>query len=86
MPGGKVYGTENGCFAKTFSLDPDFEPNIYSAVVKPTSYLENVYQDDAGNVNFFETALHAERPRGVRDGATSAGTRTRATSAASTTC
>ena len=25
MPGGKVYGTENGCFAKTFSLDPDFE-------------------------------------------------------------
>jgi phosphoenolpyruvate carboxykinase (ATP) len=28
MPGGKTYGTENGCFAKTFSLDPDFEPNI----------------------------------------------------------
>jgi phosphoenolpyruvate carboxykinase (ATP) len=54
MPGGKVYGTENGCFAKTFSLDPDFEPNIYNAVVKPTTYLENVYQDDAGKVNFFE--------------------------------
>ena len=56
MPGGKVYGTEDGCFAKTFSLDPEFEPNIYNAVVKPTSYLENVYQDDAGNVNFFETS------------------------------
>ena len=26
MPGGHAYGTENGCFAKTFSLDPDFEP------------------------------------------------------------
>ncbi len=56
MPGGKVYGTENGCFAKTFSLDPDFEPNIYNAVIKDTSYLENVYQDDAGDVNFFETS------------------------------
>ena len=54
MPGGHAYGTENGCFAKTFSLDPDFEPSIYGAVVKPTTYLENAYQDDAGNVNFFE--------------------------------
>ena len=54
MPGGKPYGTENGCFAKTFSLDPDFEPNIYDAVVKPTTYLENVFQDEVGTVNFFE--------------------------------
>jgi phosphoenolpyruvate carboxykinase (ATP) len=56
MPGGKVYGSENGCFAKTFSLDPEFEPNIYNAVVKDTSYLENVYQDEEGVVNFFETS------------------------------
>jgi phosphoenolpyruvate carboxykinase (ATP) len=56
MPGGQVYGTENGCFAKTFSLDPDLEPNIYNAVVRPDSYLENVYQDDAGKANFFETS------------------------------
>jgi phosphoenolpyruvate carboxykinase (ATP) len=54
MPGGKAYGTENGCFAKTFSLDPDFEPNIYNAVIKPNAYLENVYQDEHGKVNFFE--------------------------------
>ena len=54
MPGGKAYGTENGCFAKTFSLDPSFEPNIYRAVVKPTTYLENVFQDASGKVNFFE--------------------------------
>ena len=54
MPGGRAYGTENGCFAKTFSLDPDFEPNIYNAVVKPTAYLENVFQDERGKVNFFE--------------------------------
>jgi phosphoenolpyruvate carboxykinase (ATP) len=54
MPGGKVYASEDGCFAKTFSLDPEFEPNIYNAVIKPTSYLENVYQDEQGTVNFFE--------------------------------
>jgi phosphoenolpyruvate carboxykinase (ATP) len=54
MPGGVAYGTENGCFAKTFSLDPEFEPNIYNAIIKPTAYLENVYQDDGGSVNFFE--------------------------------
>ena len=54
MPGGLAYGTENGCFAKTFSLDPEFEPSIYGAVTKPTTYLENVYQDDSGKVNFFE--------------------------------
>src|SRR5947209_7561352 len=56
MPGGKVYGTENGCFAKTFSLDAEYEPNIYRAVTSPGSYLENVYQDENGKVNFFETS------------------------------
>jgi phosphoenolpyruvate carboxykinase (ATP) len=54
MPGGTVYGTENGCFAKTFSLDPDFEPSIHGAVTKPTTYMENVFQDGSGSVNFFE--------------------------------
>ena len=52
MPGGHAYGTENGCFAKTFALDPDFEPSIHGAVVKPTTYMENVFQDDAGSVDF----------------------------------
>src|SRR5919108_1500623 len=33
MPGGKVYGTENGCFAKTFALSPDYEPTIHGAVI-----------------------------------------------------
>jgi phosphoenolpyruvate carboxykinase (ATP) len=53
MPGGKAYGTENGCFAKTFGLDPDFEPSIHGAVVKPTAYLENVYMGEDGTVDFF---------------------------------
>src|SRR5947209_4228563 len=53
MPGGHAYGTENGCFAKTFGLDPSFEPSIHGAVVKPSAYLENVYQDEHGRVDFF---------------------------------
>jgi len=53
MPGGRAFGTENGCFAKTFGLDPSFEPSIHGAVTKPNAYLENVYQDDDGAVDFF---------------------------------
>jgi len=53
MPGGHAYGTENGCFAKTFGLDPDFEPSIHGAVIKDNAYLENVYQDGDGTVDFF---------------------------------
>ncbi len=55
--GGKVVGTENGCFAKTFGLDPAHEPAIYGAVVKPDAYLENVSQHEAGGpVDFFDTS------------------------------
>jgi phosphoenolpyruvate carboxykinase (ATP) len=56
MPGGKVYATEAGCFAKTFALSEDDEPTIYGAVTKPEAYLENVSQDDDGNVDFFDTS------------------------------
>ncbi len=53
MPGGHAFGTENGCFAKTFGLDADLEPSIHGAVTKPTAYLENVYMDADGTVDFF---------------------------------
>ena len=56
MPGGKVYTTENGCFAKTFGLDPKFEPVIYNATTKPDAYLENVSVDGNGKVDFFDTS------------------------------
>jgi phosphoenolpyruvate carboxykinase (ATP) len=52
MPGGTAYGTENGCFAKTFGLDADFEPSIHGAVTKPSAYLENVYQRADGRIDF----------------------------------
>lgn len=57
MPKGKIYGTENGCFAKTFSLDPKHEPTIYGAVSKPEAYLENVSQKEAGGpVDFYDAS------------------------------
>ncbi|HVA61025.1 MAG TPA: phosphoenolpyruvate carboxykinase [Mycobacteriales bacterium] len=56
MPGGKVYGTENGCFAKTFGLSAETEPEIYGATTKPDAYLENVSVDASGKVDFFDTS------------------------------
>jgi phosphoenolpyruvate carboxykinase (ATP) len=44
MPDGRVYVTENGCFAKTYGLNQEDEPTIYGAVTQPNSYLENVSQ------------------------------------------
>jgi len=56
MPGGRVYTTENGCFAKTFGLDPRLEPAIYHATTQPEAYLENVSVDELGRVDFFDTS------------------------------
>jgi phosphoenolpyruvate carboxykinase (ATP) len=56
MPSGKVYTTENGCFAKTFGLDPRYEPLIHHATTQPDAYLENVSVDAAGKVDFFDTS------------------------------
>jgi len=56
MPGGRVHATENGCFAKTFGLDPAYEPAIYHATTQPEAYLENVSVDSSGKVDFFDTS------------------------------
>ena len=56
LPGGEVKTTENGCFAKTFGLDPEFEPAIYQATTKPDAYLENVSVDEQGKVDFHDTS------------------------------
>jgi phosphoenolpyruvate carboxykinase (ATP) len=56
MPGGKVYATENGCFAKTFGLNPNDEPTIYHACASEHAYLENVSQDPEGKVDYFDTS------------------------------
>jgi phosphoenolpyruvate carboxykinase (ATP) len=53
MPDGRIYVTENGCFAKTYGLNPDDEPTIYGAVTQPDSYLENVSQHGE-DVDFYD--------------------------------
>ncbi len=55
MPQGRVYGSENGCFAKTYALSQEDEPTIYGAVTSPVAYLENVSQQQVGGpVDFFD--------------------------------
>jgi len=56
MPGGKIYATENGCFAKTFALNEKDEPTIYHAVTSNHAFLENVSQNDAGELDFYDTS------------------------------
>lgn len=56
MPGGRVYATENGCFAKTFGLNPNDEPTIFNACASPHAYLENVSQNDQGKIDYFDTS------------------------------
>jgi phosphoenolpyruvate carboxykinase (ATP) len=57
--GGVIHTTENGCFAKTFGLDPDDEPTIYGGTTKPDAWLENVSVTPDGKVDFFDTGYTA---------------------------
>jgi phosphoenolpyruvate carboxykinase (ATP) len=59
VPGGNAYSTENGCFAKTYGLDPQYEPTIYGALTKPSGWLENVAIDENGKVDFFDDSYTA---------------------------
>ena len=59
VEGGQVYSTENGCFAKTYGLDPRDEPTIHGALTKPSAWLENVAVDADGRVDFFDDSYTA---------------------------
>ncbi|MGH8887325.1 MAG: phosphoenolpyruvate carboxykinase (ATP) [Egibacteraceae bacterium] len=59
LPGGEVYSTEDGCFAKTFGLDPRDEPTIYNALTTPHGWLENVAVDQRGKVDFSDASYTA---------------------------
>lgn len=58
FPGGEIVSTENGCFAKTYGLDPKFEPTIYGAVTSPDALLENVSQTGE-KLDFFDESYTA---------------------------
>jgi len=57
MPDGRIHGSENGCFAKTFALSKDTEPEIYAATTSPGAYLENAYRNDDGTLDFFNESF-----------------------------
>lgn len=59
MPGGQVYASENGCFAKTIGLDPDDEPTIYGGTTRPDAWLENTHTEPDGTVDFFNDSYTA---------------------------
>ena len=67
MPGGHAYGTENGCFAKTFGWMPTSNPRSTARSPSPRAYLENVYMDECGHGRLLQRELHEERARRVRD-------------------
>jgi phosphoenolpyruvate carboxykinase (ATP) len=58
VEGGDVYSTEDGCFAKTIGLDPQYEPTIHKALTSEESWLENVSTKD-GKVDFFDDTYTA---------------------------
>ena len=59
MPGGRIYTTENGCFAKTYGLDAEDEPTIYGGTTRSDAWLENTAVDPEGNVDFFDDSYTA---------------------------
>jgi phosphoenolpyruvate carboxykinase (ATP) len=59
VEGGNVYSTENGCFAKTYGLDPRYEPTIHGALTSPQGWLENVAVAADGTVDFFDDSYTA---------------------------
>ena len=52
LPQGVIYSSENGCFAKTYGLNPNEEPIIFQALTQPDSWLENVAVSKEGGVDF----------------------------------
>lgn len=64
---GKVGITENGCFAKTFGLKKESEPIIYKGTTDPNAWLENNYQDEDGELDFFKLRLSREEVKFYKD-------------------
>ena len=60
-----VYNFEGGCYAKAIRLSPTAEPEIFSAVNRFGSVLENVVVDPQTRVPDFNDARLAENSRGA---------------------
>jgi phosphoenolpyruvate carboxykinase (ATP) len=58
LPDGTVHATEDGCFAKTFGLTEEDEPQIYSGATSPKAWLESTHVDEDGTVDFHDASYH----------------------------
>jgi len=56
-PGGRCFATENGCFAIAYGLREESEPIIYHGAIASDAWLENVYQDAQGTLDFHKAEL-----------------------------
>jgi phosphoenolpyruvate carboxykinase (ATP) len=65
-PEGEISITENGCFAKTWELKEEAEPTIYHGTVDPSAWLENVYFNADGKLEFSKFALSPEDVKRLR--------------------
>jgi phosphoenolpyruvate carboxykinase (ATP) len=65
FPGGRASATENGCFAIAHALREDSEPIIYRGAIASNAWLENVYQDPAGAMDFHKAALTADEVKAL---------------------
>jgi len=64
FPSGEIFASENGCFAKTYGLDPEHEPLIYAGLIKRDAWFENTFVDDKGHVDFHND-FHTTNGRGT---------------------
>ena len=54
FPDGRIYASENGCFAKTYDLKEENDPIIYNALKHQDSWLENVSVRADGTVDYLD--------------------------------
>jgi phosphoenolpyruvate carboxykinase (ATP) len=66
-PHGIASATENGCFAIAYGLREDSEPIIYRGAMAPNAWLENVYQDKDGVMDFHKGALTPDEVKPLKD-------------------
>ncbi len=60
QPDGSVLTTEDGCFAKTYGLNADDEPQIHGGAISPAAWLESTGIDEStGKVDFFDDSYTA---------------------------
>lgn len=66
-PGGRAYATENGCFAISSGLRPETEPLIYKGSMAPDAWLENVYMDGNGRLDFLKAELTLDEVKEMKE-------------------